>query len=87
MCLQRLSLGNGHQFLSYDHSSEAHKRFSMSGDQTADEKERDLAKEVRQLQIDLMSERILRINFQMQLLGVLRQETQQKLESMVGKPQ
>jgi hypothetical protein len=59
----------------------------MSGDQTADEKERDLAKEVRQLQIDLMSERILRINFQMQLLGVLRQETQQKLESMVGKPQ
>jgi hypothetical protein len=38
----------------------------------------------RQLQKDLLSERIIRIDFQMQLLGIMRNEAQQKLQDLMG---
>ena len=46
------------------------------------EKEVNQEEMIRQLQRDLLSERVTRINFQIQLLGLLRDEAQQKLSSL-----
>ena len=41
-----------------------------------------LKEENRQLQKDLLAERVLRIDIQMQLLGIIRQETAQTLNGL-----
>jgi hypothetical protein len=46
------------------------------------EKEVNQEEMIRHLQRDLLSERIMRINFQIQLLGLMRDETQKTLQSL-----
>ena len=43
-----------------------------------------LQEENRQLQKDLLAERVLRIDFQMQLLAIMRQDAAQKLNGLQG---
>ncbi|HEY9073082.1 MAG TPA: hypothetical protein VIN67_03030 [Desulfobaccales bacterium] len=43
-----------------------------------------LQEENRQLQKDLLAERVLRIDIQMQLLGIMRQEAATKFQELQG---